>query len=78
MQAMKELKIKHCECSDRIPQRIFADGIVILHFHFARLFELIYTITNLTPKQETGWPTDQTNQSRPHPISQTIINISLM
>ena len=43
MQAMKVLKIKNCEGSNRIPQRILADGIEILHLPFARLFELIYT-----------------------------------
>ena len=40
MQAMKDLKIKNCEGSDLIPQRILIEGIDILHSPFSALFNM--------------------------------------
>ena len=48
--AMKSLKIKNCEGSDQIPQRIIADGLEILHEPFTKFFAMIYR-TKTIPEQ---------------------------
>ena len=43
IEAVKSLKMKNCEGSDRLPQRMLVDGLPILINSFVVLFNNVYT-----------------------------------
>ncbi len=70
LEAMKDLKIKNSEGTDRIPQRILADGIELLHRPLSALFYLVYTqkqipvqwkMSKITPIHKKGSKNKITN-----------------